>query len=102
MTLVDLLNAGLFAALVVIVFKLGVILFRKTRDAFYIPPEPIDFSEDEEDEDHVFEEEEVEKGAVTTSEKVQCPYCGLKVIQLPEVDANANCSLCKKNVMTDI
>ncbi|MDE0723678.1 MAG: hypothetical protein OSB62_03140 [Alphaproteobacteria bacterium] len=95
MSLVDVLNAALYAALAIIAFKLAVIMLKRGHDAFYVAPEPEPFEDDEEDEIEMIED-------AFQGEKVQCPYCGLKVIDMPEVDKDANCNLCKKNVMTDL
>ncbi len=90
MTLHDALNAALYAALIIIIFKVLVIMFKSGHDMFYVPPEAVPFEDDEE-----------EDGLEISEGKMLCPVCGVTVIAIPDVGEKAICDSCKQKAIEE-
>lgn len=93
MTLHDALNASLYAALIIIIFKVLVIMFKSGHDMFYVPPEAVPFEDDEDEEE--FDTLQVSEG------KMLCPVCKVTVIQVPAVGEQAICGGCKQRAIEE-
>lgn len=91
------LKAILWTGLIIILFKVVVIFWQKTKEDLYVPPQPKPLEDDEEWEDEEYIED-VEEEPVPAKGKVMCPYCGIYVVKMPTIDENDQCTLCTKHI----